>query len=137
MNDQTEAQAALTEAERVGRTVREHSRWYVRYLITFGVATIVAVSVLYWIEGSTAATLWAAGWALFVAAISRYAARQPVQGRGLRRQHLTILGACIGLYAVMLCTGLVWFDDAWWWWPLAGVVVSIPAFAGAYWLSRR
>ncbi|MQA85286.1 MAG: hypothetical protein GEV03_11830 [Streptosporangiales bacterium] len=114
-SEHVDAADALARAERLRRAVQRGSRWYVRYLVTFGVV-----------------------WAGFVTGLSvLYAGRHRVSRRGYGRLHITWLAIWFALYCAVLIPGISWFHGELVWWLPGGFVVSLPCFVAAYWEHRR
>lgn len=132
------ATGPLAEAERLGQAVRRESRWYVRYLVAFGVATIPIVTWAGFLSGPVSGVAFTIVWAGFVTGISvLYAGRQRVHRRRFARLHLTWLTAWFAVYCAVLIPGVSWFHGQLAWWLPGGVVVSLPCFVAAYLEQRR
>ena len=132
-----EAQARLADAERVQEAVRRRARWYVRYLIAFGFATIAAVATAGFVRGPISSALFGGVWTAFVVLISVWGTRFGANRRGFRRTHLTWLACWLVLYLVVLFGGLAWFPHQPAWFLPGGVVVALPCFVTAYLEARR
>ena len=139
MNDFTsgDAQARLDDADRLQEAVRRRAKWYVRYLVAFGVATIVAVTAAGFVNGPVSGTVFALVWGAFVVGVSVWGARFGASRRGFQRTHLTWLACWLALYMVVLFGGLAWFPHQLAWFLPGGVVTSLPCFVTAYLEARR
>lgn len=135
--DPAAAQARLADADRVREAVRRQSKWYVRYLIAYGIATIGAVIAAGFISGPVSAVAFAVVWTTFVAITSIWGNRFGATRRGFARTHMTWLAAWIVLYMAALFGGLAWFPHQLAWYLPAGIVASFPAFITAYLEARR
>ncbi|WP_190816769.1 hypothetical protein [Saccharopolyspora pogona] len=83
MNEvQVEAAAQLARADRLGAEARRGGRWYVRYLLVFGVASFVLAAVFAFVDNSTAVVVGTPLWIVFVVGISVWAATRRVGLRG-------------------------------------------------------
>ncbi|SEG76259.1 hypothetical protein SAMN04489712_111142 [Thermomonospora echinospora] len=135
MPDSMAASAVLAQAEALQDKVRHRSLWYARYLRCYGAAAFVMTLMLCWGKG------WVVGsvalWGVVIAALSVYAARQPVARRGFGRRHRLIIGCWAVLYAAVLVPGTIWFQGEPVWWLPGAVLVSLPAFIGAHLEGRR
>ena len=132
-----DAQARLADADRLGETVRRRARWYVRYLIAFGAATIVAVTAAGFVDGPISSTVFTIVWGAFVVAASVWGARFGATRRGFHRVHLTWLAIWLALYMVVLFGGIARFPHELAWFLPGGVVTSLPCFVTAYLEARR
>ncbi|MEU4408716.1 hypothetical protein AB0F88_29725 [Streptosporangium sp. NPDC023963] len=128
---------ALARARELDALVRNRSRWYSRYLLLFGVATLVMVPALGFASGVLAVAVSTTIWMAFVAALIVYAARQPVNPRGYGVRHIVIMATWGVLYLGVLLCGVVWFFGEPAWWLPGAVLVSLPPFVGAYLEARR
>lgn len=132
-----DAQARLADAERVQEAVRRRSRWYVRYLVVFGIATIGAVTAAGFVRGPVSSAVFAVGWTAFVVGVSIWGARFGATRRGFQRTHLTWLAVWLVLYLAVLLGGLAWFPHDPAWFLPGGVVTALPCFVTAYLEARR
>lgn len=134
----TDAANALARAEDLDAAVRRESRWYVRYLVAFGIATVPAVTWAGFISGPRSAVAFTVVWVGFVVGISvLYAGRQRVARRGYARLHFTWLAGWLAAYCAVLFPGVAWFHGELAWWLPGAVVVSLPCFVAAYLEARR
>jgi hypothetical protein len=135
MPDSTDASAALAQARALQDQVHHRSRWYVRYLRLYGAAAFLMTLPLGFGEGWVIVSL--ALWGTVIAALSVYAARQPVSRHGFGRRHGMIIGSWAAVYGVVLAVGVSRFEGELAWWLPGAVLVSLPAFIGAHLEGRR
>ncbi|MGC5010847.1 hypothetical protein ACLQ2R_08800 [Streptosporangium sp. DT93] len=128
---------ALARAGELDTLVRRRSRWYVRYLLVFGVSALALVLVLGFTSTVTPKMVSTGLWLALVAVLTVHAVRQPVIRRGFGVRHTVIIVTWGVLYAGVLLAGSAWFQGEPAWWVPGAVVVSLPAFVGAYLEARR
>ncbi|HEY9374583.1 hypothetical protein [Streptomyces sp.] len=105
MTEFAEASEALTHSRAMEEAVRRQSRWYVRYLIVYGVAQLALVpAVLLW-HGPMAVGVSTTLFALCVTGLSFYAAKQRSVRRGFGLRHGLIIASWGVLYAATLAIG--------------------------------
>ncbi|ANZ16999.1 hypothetical protein ACH4YO_37160 [Streptomyces noursei] len=133
----SDAAAALARAQELSSMVRKRTAWYVRYQVVYGCAAGLLVLVIGLVKAPFGPAIGSGGWVATIAALSVYAARQPVARRGFGRWHGILIGTWALLYSAVLWLGLVFFrGDASWWVPGA-VVVSLPGLIGGYLEARK
>jgi len=127
-----DAQARLADADRLQAAVEHRAKWYVRYLVAFGIATIAAVTAAGYVNGPVSAVVFAVVWGAFVISASVWGSRFGATRRGFARTHLTWLACWLGLYLVVLFGGIAWFPHQLAWFLPGGVVTALPCFVTAY-----
>jgi len=132
-----DAQSRLADADRVQEAVRRRTKWYVRYLVAFGIATIIAVTAAGFVRGPVSGAVFAVVWGAFVVAASVWGNRFGATRRGFQRTHLTWLAVWLALYMVVLFGGIAWFPHQLAWFLPGGVVTSLPCFVTAFLEARR
>lgn len=130
-------QAALAHAERLGRRVTGRSRWYGQFLVVFGSAVMVVTPLWGLVTGGTAALVVNISWISFLVAVTVYARRQPVAGRGMGRRYVLVIGAWLVTYAAVLVPGFIFFPHNPAWWIPGGLAAASPFYLSAYWEHRR
>lgn len=135
----SEASAAtqLSQAERLAAKARREARWYVRYLVAFGIASFGLACVFAFVGGLTAVAVTTPLWVLFVVGLSVWAARHPVTLRGYGGLHLAIMGSWGVIWLVTVFVGTSRFPYAWPWWFGAGLAMAAVALCGAGVALRR
>ncbi|MFE5483132.1 hypothetical protein [Streptomyces sp. NPDC056527] len=136
MSTHTDAAQALHRSRAMEDAVRKRSGWYGRYLLVFAATQLALVpTILLWrspLVVAVSMTLYA----LVVAGLSVYAARQRAVRRSFGLRHGLVIGTWGALYAAALVLGLnVWADSV----PFAVVAAlgcALPPAAGA-WLETR
>ncbi len=128
----------LEELDRVGRVVRDRSRWYRRQLLLLGLGTIVyyAAVNLAAPASTSIVVMLALGWTGFVAALAWWARSQPVMWRGMRRLRILLMTLYFALVAATLLLNTTVLHDAPWRWAL-GVIPALPCLVGAWAVLRR
>ncbi|MEU6880025.1 hypothetical protein [Streptomyces sp. NPDC046712] len=137
MSGYTDAAQALHRSRAMEDAVRRRSGWYRRYLLVFGATQLALVpTVLLWrspLVVAVSMTLYA----LVVAGLSAYAARQRAVRRGFGLRHGLVIGTWGALYAAALVLGLnVWSGSV----PFAVVAAvgcALPPAVGAWLETRR
>ncbi|MFG2334455.1 hypothetical protein ACGFMM_33310 [Streptomyces sp. NPDC048604] len=105
MAEFADAAEALTRSRAMEEKVRGRSRWYVRYLVVYGLAQAVLVpAVLLW-HGPVAVAVSTTLFALCIAGLSAFAARQRAVRRGFGTRHVLIIVSWGVLYAAALLIG--------------------------------
>lgn len=105
MSEYADAAEALTRSGAMEDAVRRQSRWYLRYLIVYGVAqTALVLTVLLW-HGPVAVGVGTALFALCVGGLSAYAGRQRAVRRRFGLRHGLIIASWGVLYAATLVLG--------------------------------
>ncbi|UQA93861.1 hypothetical protein [Streptomyces halobius] len=132
-----DAAAALARAQRLGSTVRNGSKWYVRYQVIFGCAAAVAVLAIGLVRHPYGLAAGMGFLGLAITGLSVYAARQPVARRGFARWHVGMIIAWALLYPAVLIPGAVWFEGVAAWWVPGAMVVALPGVIGGYLEARR
>lgn len=134
------SQAAIEELEeinRVGKVVRDRSRWYRRYLLTLGAGTILYYAAVNFAAPSvTIVLLLAACWTGFITVLAWWSRSQPVMWRGIRRLRILLMTLYFGLAAVSLLLNTTVLLDSPWRWTL-GVIPALPCLVGAWAVLRR
>lgn len=135
--DPAAAQARLADADRVREAVRRHSKWYVRYLIAYGVATIGATTAAGFVHGPVSGTVFAVVWVAFVSGSAIWARRFGATRRGFTRMHMTWMGFWLATYLIVLFLGVAFFPHNLAWFLPGGILTSVPCFVAAYLEARR
>ncbi|MFF2548040.1 hypothetical protein ACFVUY_36510 [Kitasatospora sp. NPDC058063] len=120
------AAQALTEAERLGRAVKDDSAWQGRYSLVFSCASAAAVLGLGAFPTKVAALTVTGLWVAFVAGISAWSARRPVSARGFGTRHVTMIVCWALVYVAVLVPGLAVFRGQMAWWVPGAVAVALP-----------
>jgi hypothetical protein len=130
--------AALEELNRVGQVVRDHSRWYRRYLLALAAGTIAYYAAVNLAAPASAAIVLvlALGWMVFITALAWWARSQPVMWRGMRRLRILLMTLYFALVAVSLLLNTTVLHDVPWSWAL-GVIPALPCLVGAWAVLRR
>ncbi|MFD0168412.1 hypothetical protein ACFVJH_30365 [Streptomyces decoyicus] len=132
-----DAAAALARAQELSATVRDGTKWYVRYLVIFGCASAaqaLAVGLLVHPYGMAIGTGIGG---VTVTALSVYAVRQRVSRRGFGWWHAGLMGVWTLLYVGVLLLGFGYFPGAVAWWVPGALVVALPGLIGSYLEARR
>lgn len=132
-----DAAAALARAQELGSTVRNGSKWYVRYQVIYGCAAAVTVLAIGLLSHPYGVAIGIGFWLLSLTGLSVYAARQPVARRGFARWHSGLIISWGLLYFAVLFPGLTWFAGVAAWWVPGAVVVALPGVIGGYLEARR
>ncbi|MFK0293387.1 hypothetical protein ACIQU6_23310 [Streptomyces sp. NPDC090442] len=132
-----DAAAALARATQLGSTVREGTRWYVRYQYVYGAAAGLAVLAIGLWKAPYGVAVGTGFWVAMVAWLSVYAARQPVARQGFGIRHGIMIGTWALLYAAVLTLGVIFFPGVAAWWVPGAVVVALPGLIGGYLEARR
>jgi hypothetical protein len=132
MNEvQMDAAAQLARADRLGAEARRGGRWYVRYLLVFGIASFAIAAVCAFADGLTAAVVVTPLWIVFVIGISVWAATRNVGLRGFGSLHGMVMVAWTLAWTATVLVGGNWMSHVWQWWLGGGVVMAAIAFVGA------
>lgn len=135
----TNARDELAKAEQLASTSSNTAaRWYVRYLVIYGVASFVLAASFAVIPDSRLATLVTMPfWLVIVVGLSVWAARQRTAVRGFGWLHGTVIGVWAAVWAATIGLGTTVFVGVWQWFVACGVVLAGIAFTGAYVTHRR
>ncbi|MGI8311607.1 hypothetical protein [Saccharopolyspora hattusasensis] len=128
---QVEAAAQLARADRLGAEARRGGRWYVRYLLVFGVASFVLAAVFAFVDNSAAVVVGTPLWIVFVVGISVWAATRRVGLRGFGALHGMVMSAWTSAWIATVVVGGNWMSQVWQWWLGGGGVMAAIAFVGA------
>ncbi|WP_159471364.1 hypothetical protein OG879_21885 [Streptomyces caniferus] len=132
-----DAAAALDRMQKLSSTVRDGTRWYVRYQLVYGCAAAVLVLFIGLLERPYGVTIGSGLWCVAITGLSVYAARQRVARRGFGWRH-GVMMTCWGLlYGAVLIPGTMWFPGDPAWWVPGALVVALPGLIGAYLEARR
>ncbi|MEU5849054.1 hypothetical protein [Saccharopolyspora shandongensis] len=138
MNEvQMDAAAQLARAERLGAEARRGGRWYVRYMLVFGVGSFAMAAVFAFVDGKTATFVTMPLWIAFIVAISVWSATRKVGMRGFGALHGAVMLGWTLAWITTVVVGSNWMPDVWQWWIGGGVVMAAFAFAGAGVAHRR
>jgi hypothetical protein len=135
--DGPDALAHLAQAEKMQQAVRRQAKWYARYLVLFGVATIPAVTAAGFIQGPVSGLAFALVWCVFVFAVTLWSQRFGVNRRGFGRVHAIWLVSWLVCYMAVLFIGVALFPHNLAWFLPGAVVTSIPCFVTAYLEAHR
>jgi hypothetical protein len=115
---------------------RSSGRWYVRYLLACGVASLaMAVGFGFVQRPMLVVAISMPLWVAFVVGLSVWAARQPAAA-GVATVHLAVIIVWVAAWALTVGMGTTVFRGVWPWWVGGGVVMAATAFAGA-WITHR
>ncbi|MEU8550491.1 hypothetical protein AB0C81_26510 [Streptomyces roseoverticillatus] len=130
-----QAEEALARMRELDAVVRRQSRWGVRYLALFALASLAFTYTVGMLHGEAIAVATVA-WIVFVAGTSLWAARQQVHREGYaRRQGLVMVGWGT-TYAIAVSVGSDLYAGNPAWWAPAAVATAVPAAIGAVVESR-
>ncbi|MFI6604501.1 tyrosine-type recombinase/integrase [Nonomuraea sp. NPDC050536] len=129
--------AALAQAERLKTMMNRHSRWVVYYQLMYGAASFAMVLALGLLEVPLGVIVSSVIWILAIAALSIFAARQPVSYRGMAKTHYVMIGTWTILYGIVLFLGLFLFPGDLAWWLPGAALVAAPGLVTAYVTYRR
>lgn len=132
-----DAAAALARAQELGSTVREGTRWYVRYQVIYGCASALVVLAIGLLGKPYGVAIGIGFWCAVIAGLSVYSARQRVARRGFGRRYAGMIIACGVLYGAVLTPGTIWFPGVAAWWVPGALVVALPGLIGGYLEARR
>jgi hypothetical protein len=135
--DKFEATTALTEASRLSTEARAAGRWYARYLVLFGLAVLGLSVGVGRFSGSPGTMIVTGCYVAFIAGITAWAQTHRAVMRGMGRLHAVVIGSPMGLWALTVGLGTVYFADRLAWWLVGGLAMSVPAFVGAAVAFRR
>ncbi|GHF34027.1 hypothetical protein GCM10010218_13970 [Streptomyces mashuensis] len=107
MGEPAEAVASLEGAVRMERAVRTRSQWYAMYLWLFAAWQLLLIPMLVLWRGHVPVAVSMAGNAVIVAALSLYAARQPVVPRRMTVRHLSAIGGWTLVYGLTLVLAFI------------------------------
>jgi hypothetical protein len=135
--DSVTAAAALAHAEKAraiaGEAVRSGSGWTSRYLATFGVASVIFLTLC----GLGGVAAYVASWVAYGIIATWFARREHVSWRGFDR----LSGMCFAVWFVLqgiACgIGFNFFAGEMAYWVAAALLVSSPFFIGAWRASHR
>ncbi|MGG7572131.1 hypothetical protein [Streptomyces sirii] len=132
-----DAAAALARAQELRSTVKDGTKWYVRYQVIYGCASALLVLAIGLLGRPHGVALGIGFWCAVVVGLSVYAARQRVARLGFGRRHSGMIIAWALLYGAVLVPGMIWFQDAAAWWVSGALVVALPGLIGGYLEARR
>ncbi|MCR8576922.1 hypothetical protein GTW98_29415 [Streptomyces sp. SID8375] len=132
-----DAAAALARAKELGSTVRNGTKWYVRYQVIYGCAAAVMVLSVGLLAPPHGVAIGTGIWVATIVALSVYAARQRVARRGFGRWHAGLITVWALLFLAVLIPGTLWHQGAASWWVPGAVVVALPGLIGGYMEARR
>ncbi|AWN28826.1 hypothetical protein RB199_35210 [Streptomyces libani] len=132
-----DAAAALARAKELGSTVRNGTKWYVRYQVIYGCAAAVMVLSVGLLAPPYGVAIGTGIWVATIVALSVYAARQRVARRGFGRRHAGLITVWALLFLAVLIPGTLWHQGAASWWVPGAVVVALPGLIGGYLEARR
>ncbi|MEV0371010.1 hypothetical protein AB0I10_14430 [Streptomyces sp. NPDC050636] len=132
-----DAAAALARAQELGSTVRNGSKWHIRYQVIYGCAAAVTVLAIGLLSHPYGLAVGMGIWALALTGLSVYAARQPVARRGSTRRLNGLIVVWGLLHVAVLSPGLIWFEGVAAWWVPGALVVALPSVIGGYLEARR
>lgn len=133
------AREELTKAQRLASmSSRTAARWYVRYLVLYGIASFGLAVVFAFVEDGRLATLVTMPvWAIIIIGLSVWSARQRTAARGFGAIHGIVIGVWAAAWAATIGLGSTVFAGVWQWFIGGGIVMAGAAFAGAYVTHRR
>ncbi|MEV0700173.1 hypothetical protein AB0I53_20005 [Saccharopolyspora sp. NPDC050389] len=138
MNEmQVDAAAQLARADRLGAEARRGGRWYVRYLVVFGIASFAMAAAFAFVDSSTAVIVTMPLWIAFVVGISVWSATRKVGLRGFGSLHGMVMLAWTLAWITTVVVGGNWMPDVWQWWLGGGIAMAAIAFVGAGVAHRR
>jgi hypothetical protein len=112
------------------------NRWYVRYLLACGVASLAVAAGFGFIQRPMLAVAISMPlWVAFVIGLSVWAVRQPAAAR-VANVHLTVIVVWVAAWSLTVGMGTTVFRGVWPWWVCGGLVMAATAFTGA-WVTRR
>jgi hypothetical protein len=132
-----DAAAALARAQELRSTVKDGTKWYVRYQVIYGCASAVMVLAIGLLGRPHGVALGIGFWVAVITGLSVYSARQRVSRVGFGRWHAGLIIAWALLYGAVLVPGMIWFQDAAAWWVPGALVVALPGLIGGYVEARR
>lgn len=135
--DPAEGTGALAWTDRFDEAVRRRSRWFSRFLLTFGFVTLGGTALPGFVGGIWAGAVFAVSFGGFGVLIAVYAGREPVAARVLLPRHALIITVWTVLFWAVVSAGVAWFSYNPAWWLPGAAVVSLPLFVGAYLEHRR
>ena len=137
--EQTDADTQLTTARRLAATSsRTAARWYVGYLVVYGIASFALASVFAFVDDTRLAALVTIPfWLVIVVGLSVWAARQRAAVRGFGVTHGVVIGVWAAAWAATVGLGTTVFAGVWQWFLGGGAVMAAAAFAGAYATHRK
>ncbi|TJZ52779.1 hypothetical protein FCH28_16445 [Streptomyces piniterrae] len=132
-----DAAAALARARELGSTVRNGSKWSVRYQVAYGCAAAVSMLAIGLLSHPYNVAFGIGFWILALTGLSVYAARQPVARRGFTRWNNGLIMAWALLFFAVLFPGITWFRGVEAWWVPGAMLVALPGLIGGYLEARR
>lgn len=135
--DQEQAQAALAAAGEVGARTRKVGRWYANFATVYGVVSAGCMLVI----GLTpdikvAMAVFLPAWAVTLAVLLTYAARQRVTPPNFKRTHFLMIGTWAAAWTAGVWGGALWFPGAPEWYVPVALLTAAPPFAAAYSVLR-
>lgn len=121
--DTTDARAALAQAHSLQTAGAAAGRWLVGYYIAFGLASFAFCSAFGFAHGRNGVLVLTAAWAVFVVALSVYAATRRAAMRGMGRLHGTVMAVWGLTWVVIVMVGSKVPMDPWWW--IGGGIVQL------------
>jgi hypothetical protein len=135
--DSTEAASALEHAEQLSSKARRAARWYVVFLILFGLAS-AAMAASFSLVGSARGSLTVTLTFLAVTfVLLGWGQRQSTTLVGMGRIHLAVMLSWGGLWAVTVLVGSFVFPGEPGWWVSGGIAMAAPCLVGSYVTQRR
>ncbi|MEU5544939.1 hypothetical protein AB0G85_21475 [Streptomyces sioyaensis] len=135
--DAVAAVAALAREQELRSTVRDGTKWYAWYQVTFGSAAAVMVLSIGLISRPYGVAIGCGIWFTVIIGLSIYAARQRVARLGFQRRHASLIIVWGLLYGGVLSAGLIWFPRVVAWWVPGALLVALPGLIGGYLEARR
>ena len=134
----TDAHDDLARAERLTAASTTAARWYVRYLVVYGVASFALAAAYAFVgDGLITTVVTMPLWAVILVGLSVWAARQRTAVRGFGAIHGAVIGVWAAAWALTVGLGTTVLAGVWQWFVGGGVVMAGAAFAGAYVTHRR
>lgn len=135
--NQTPAAHVIAHGERLAAQSRTSSRWYVRYLLTYAVASFALSSAFGLVGHRVALVVVTPLWFVVIGVLTVWALRRPTELSGLTGLHLSVIGLWAVAWCVTVTVGTSLFADTWWWWVAGGLAMATPPVVGAAVAVRR
>lgn len=136
--DNNQAAALLRQAEDTSNKARQGGRWFVRYLMIFGIASIPLSLLVAWSLGRPLLLIpIMLGWGVLVAAAALWSRRQRGSLKSSSKVSTAAFAAWGVAWGITVGFGANYFQDSFLWWLGGGAVMTVIMFAAAAYTARR
>ncbi|GAB3710046.1 hypothetical protein GCM10027590_02260 [Nocardiopsis nanhaiensis] len=121
-----EAWDALEQAEALDAKIRPRGRWYAVYGLGYGFASLILVLILGLAPSAMGVIVGSSFFAVALALLSFYMAKQPVKPLHYGKLHSWGIGGWGVIYTLSLFVGLTFLQGELLWWVPMAVLSAVP-----------